>query len=77
MQFGTVSINPITNAEYLMAVKVTKVKSALALYQKFIVTRCTVCVEIFILVSKSEHKAPFWPYAALLIKYNTMQYNIF
>ena len=40
----------------IMAVKFTKVKSALALYQKFNVT---ICVESFILVSKSTHKAPF------------------
>jgi len=36
-----------------------KVKSALALYQKFNVTRSTICVESFILVSKSAHKASF------------------
>ena len=39
-----------------------KVKSALALNQKFKVTRSD-CVESFILVSKSAHKALFWPYA--------------
>ena len=38
-----------------------------ALYQKFNVARSTICVEGFILAPKSAHKAPFWPYAALLL----------
>ena len=49
-----------------MAVKVTKGQICSGTISKFYVTRSTICVESFILVSKSAHKAPFWPYAALL-----------
>ena len=43
------------NAEFLTQ----NVKSALPLYQKFNGTMSTICVESFMLVSKSARKAPF------------------
>ena len=49
-----------------------KVKSALALYQKFNVTRSTICVESFILVSKSAHKASFLALYTALLSSNHM-----
>ena len=42
-----------------MAVNSLKLKSALALYQKFDVTRSTIFMESFTLISKTAHKALF------------------
>ena len=58
------------NAEFLTQKclqRSLKVKFALALYQNLNVTRSTICVESFTLVSKSAQKAPFLAFAALLI----------
>ena len=41
-----------------MTVKVTKGQIYSGIYQKFYVIRSTICVESFILVSKSAYKAP-------------------
>ena len=43
-----------------------KVKSALALYQKFNVIRSTIEVQNFIVALKSAHKAPFCSYATVV-----------
>ena len=59
------------NAEFIyntkMAVNSPKLKSALALYQKFDVTRSTIFMEVSHLLSKNYTQSPVWPFAALLL----------
>ena len=47
-----------------MAVKVTRGQSVMALYQKIVFTRSTICVESFIIVSQSARNAHCLCYAA-------------
>ena len=48
----------------------------MALYQKTYVTRSTICVESFMIVSQSARNAHFWCYAALLTVVVLYIYNI-